>query len=88
MASFEGLLADEHEQFDRRGELLRSVVEYAAAQPLAATAPVQCPLSQRVDGKLHSWHFDGDDPRIVCVYCDEMRDAISGAVIRVGRRDG
>jgi hypothetical protein len=41
-----------------------------------------CPLSERVDGKVHSWRFDGDDPRIICVYCGEVRDALSGAVIR------
>lgn len=45
-----------------------------------------CALSRRVDGPKHSWRFDGDDPRIVCVYCDEVRDAISGLVIRNGRR--
>lgn len=45
----------------------------------------ECLLSQRVDGPKHSWRFDGDDPRIVCVYCDEMRDALSGRVLRSRR---
>lgn len=40
----------------------------------------RCPLSKRADDE-HSWKFDGDDPRIVCVYCGEIRDALSGAVI-------
>lgn len=34
---------------------------------------------------VHSWRFDGDDPYIVCVHCDEMRDALTGAVVREGR---
>lgn len=46
--------------------------------------PEFCELSQRVDGKKHSWRFDGDNPYIVCVYCDEMRDALNGRVIRAG----
>lgn len=46
----------------------------------------ECPFSERVDGKWHSWRFDGDDPRIICHYCGEMRDALTGAVITPGRR--
>jgi hypothetical protein len=44
-----------------------------------------CSLSERVDGKLHSWHFDGDDPYVVCSYCGEARDALNGRVIKPGR---
>lgn len=40
-----------------------------------------CPKSQRVDGKGHSFVFDGDDPYVVCAYCKERRDAISGQKI-------
>jgi hypothetical protein len=47
--SFEALLADPHEQFDARGELLKSVVEYANAQPLAASAPVAAELGSLDD---------------------------------------
>jgi hypothetical protein len=43
-----------------------------------------CPTSERVDGPRHSWRFDGDDPRIICVYCGEMRDALTGNIIRSG----
>jgi hypothetical protein len=43
--SFDAMLADPYEQFDPRGELLKSVVEYANAQPLAASAPVAAPLN-------------------------------------------
>jgi hypothetical protein len=32
-----------------------------------------CAKSQRVDGKFHSWEFDGDDPWIVCCWCGERR---------------
>jgi hypothetical protein len=44
-----------------------------------------CPLSKRVDGQRHSWRFDGDDPRVVCVFCGEVRDALTGQVIQAGR---
>ncbi len=44
-----------------------------------------CPLSERVDGKWHSWRYDGDDPYVICVYCDEMRDAMTGRMVRRGR---
>ena len=43
-----------------------------------------CSLSKRVDGALHSWRFDGDDPRIVCTFCGEMRDALTGQTMRAG----
>ncbi len=45
----------------------------------------ECPKSQRVDGKFHGWRFDGDDPYVVCEWCGEVRDAISGKVIEYGR---
>jgi hypothetical protein len=44
-----------------------------------------CPLSQRVDGKVHSWRFDGDNPYVICVYCNEFRDALTNRVITPGR---
>ncbi len=47
-----------------------------------------CAWSERVDGPKHSWVFDGDNPYIICVYCDEMRDAINGRVIREGKQGG
>lgn len=50
-----------------------------------AATDVECPLSQRVDGQLHSWRFDGDDPYVTCVYCDRLQDALTGRVIREGR---
>lgn len=40
----------------------------------------ECRDSVRADAK-HGWAFDGDDPYIYCVYCGELRDAISGRVI-------
>lgn len=43
------------------------------AEPGAA----ECALSRRADGK-HSWGFDGDDPYVVCAFCGERRDALSG----------
>jgi hypothetical protein len=45
-----------------------------------------CPLSQRVDGKLHSWKFDGDDPYVICAYCKEVRDALTDRIITEGRK--
>ena len=54
----------------------------------AATAsPEHCPPSEHVDGK-HSWRFDGDDPYTVCHYCGEIRDVITGRVIRPGQESG
>lgn len=35
----------------------------------------------------HSWRFDGDDPYVVCVRCDEVRDAISGRTIAQIEKD-
>lgn len=42
-----------------------------------------CPKSKRDDG-AHAWHFDGDDPYIICAWCDLMQDALTGRVIREG----
>ncbi|ROS28892.1 hypothetical protein EDF22_0623 [Rathayibacter sp. PhB127] len=42
-----------------------------------------CSTPVRIDGPQHSWSFDGDDPRIVCLGCGGMRDAISGRVLSV-----
>lgn len=50
------------------------------------TSDDECLLSERVDGLKHSWFFDGDDPYIVCAYCDEMRDSATGRVMREGRK--
>jgi hypothetical protein len=44
----------------------------------------ECPKSKRIDGKFHSWVFDGDDPYIICFYCGERRDAITGRIIDHG----
>lgn len=41
----------------------------------------RCELSQRVDGKAHSWKWASDGPYIVCHYCGELRDALSGRVL-------
>jgi len=43
-----------------------------------------CLRSRRIDGPRHSWRFDGDDPRLECVFCGEVRDALSGRVLRAG----
>lgn len=51
-----------------------------SAEPYVETT---CPTSKRVDdATLHSTRFDGDNPYTICVYCGEMRDAISGRIIR------
>ena len=34
---------------------------------------------------LHSWQFAGDDPYVICMNCDEMRDSITGRMIRPGQ---
>jgi hypothetical protein len=41
-----------------------------------------CRDSKRRDKPLrHSWEFDGDSPRTRCVYCGQVRDALTGDVI-------
>lgn len=40
----------------------------------------ECSKSERED-KKHSWHFDGDDPYVICYYCGKRQDAISGKPI-------
>jgi hypothetical protein len=46
--------------------------------------PDVCTRPIRVDGNGHSWKFDGDDPYIVCHGCNEIRDAITGVIVRQG----
>lgn len=41
-----------------------------------------CSKSQRIDAPRHSWEFDGDDPYVICAWCRERRDAISGRLIK------
>lgn len=57
--------------------------------PDAATgqmaAEVECSLSQRVDGKKHTWQFMGDDPYVKCHWCGQIQDALSGRIIVPGR---
>lgn len=55
-------------------------------RPEGVDAEVECPLSDRADGMQHSWRFDGDDPYIRCVYCNELQDALTGTVITPGRK--
>lgn len=33
----------------------------------------------------HGGASTGDDPYVVCVYCDQMQDSLTGRVIREGR---
>lgn len=59
--------------------------EYLAGRwPRTMNAVVECQQSGRVDGRLHSWRFDGDDPYIVCVFCGAMQDALTGRVVKEG----
>lgn len=46
-------------------------------------ASTEC-CAEGVDGKLHSWRFDGDDPHVICHYCGEIRDTLTGRVIEKG----
>ena len=43
----------------------------------------ECPLSDQREGE-HSWRFDGDGPCIICVYCGELQDALTGRIITAG----
>ena len=42
----------------------------------------RCPRTKHVDGKSHGWLFWGDDPYIKCDWCGEIRDALTGRVIK------
>lgn len=44
----------------------------------------ECPTSQRVDGKIHTWLFDGDDPYVKCCWCGKVQDAITGLDLSEG----
>ncbi len=43
-----------------------------------------CPAPISPETTNHIWRFDGDDPYVICNGCDEMRDALTGQVIREG----
>lgn len=45
--------------------------------------PAICPQSKRLD-REHAWHFDGDDPYVICSSCSQIQDAISGRIIKPG----
>ena len=47
----------------------------------------KCPKSERADGPWHAWKWDGDDPYVLCVYCGERRDALTGkSIVAQGRQ--
>lgn len=46
--------------------------------------PDVCLQPLREHDTSHSWSFDGDDPYIVCHGCEEVRDAVSGEVMKRG----
>ena len=39
--------------------------------------PTVC-LASLLPDRNHTWHFDGDDPYVVCGWCGERRDALTG----------
>lgn len=39
-----------------------------------------CPQTRR-DNQAHAWQFDGDDPYVLCAWCGERRDALTGRTI-------
>ena len=43
--------------------------------------PDRCRRTKHVDGKSHGWRFDMDNPYIVCEWCQQMRDALTGKVM-------
>lgn len=51
----------------------------------AEPAEPGCPRSGHADGRSHAWQFDGDDPYILCSWCSEIRDALTGRVIQPGQ---
>lgn len=84
-----GVSVENQETADERIPLLLqtpAAVRFLSCEPLLARINLSrwfdaCPFSRRVDAPTHSWLFDGDDPYIVCHFCRERRDAITGRVI-------
>lgn len=62
-------------------DLCRSCLEPDDDCVCEEPAPDFCAQSER-EGSKHSWVFDGDDPYVVCTFCEEYRDAISGRVVK------
>lgn len=44
-----------------------------------------CAMSERAD-RHHSWSLLGGEPYIVCHFCGELRDVLTGRTIRKGTR--
>jgi len=44
-------------------------------------------MNETTTACAHSWRWDGDDPYVVCVRCDEVRDAVSGRTIAQLEKD-
>ena len=68
------MLSERHRQHKRINKLFDNCL-------LCQKDDEYCSVSKRVDGKKHSWKFDGDDPYVLCFYCGQRRDAISGRII-------
>ena len=54
----------------------------ASCDGCAISPEEYCKSSERVDGKRHSWHFEDDDPYVICFYCKQTRDALSGRILK------
>jgi hypothetical protein len=68
------------------GERMGGTATGELSGPTPDADPDHCPRSKRADDPTaHSWRWDGDDPRIECAYCGQLRDALTGHVYRNGR---
>lgn len=36
----------------------------------------------------HDFRYWGDDPYLICSKCDEVRDALTGRIVRIGEGEG
>lgn len=61
-------------------DVTKKSVDAAGASHIEPVALLTCLASGRPDNQ-HAWEYDGDDPYVVCGYCGERRDALTGRLV-------
>lgn len=57
-------------------------VRFLSMEPLLGQVVLdRCPKTHHIDGRSHGWRFDGDDPYVVCHWCGERRDNLTGRIV-------
>lgn len=67
-----------------------AAVRFVSAEPLLGPVNLgpwidRCRASRHVNGWTHGWRFDGDDPYVVCTWCGERRDNLTGRAVGTRR---